>query len=169
MGRPLRTHLDMLKPDLNARVENKQLSQKISHDNKTKERSFEPDEEVYVRIAGPNSPGRIQTRRGSVQYEIMLEDGRLVIKHVDHIQSRKSSEDTNSTPTLFQDPEYELIDTSLDLDPVPQSTPTTDIPTTDPPPPTPNHPHRVSSGALPGFANHLNAMAIHFPSKGGGM
>jgi hypothetical protein len=143
MGRPLRTHLEMLKPDLRTRVENKQFSQKKSHDEKAKERSFELGNEVYVRTAGPNStwvPGKIQTRRGSVQYEVILEDGRLIIKHVDHVQSRKPSVDLNPIPTSFPNPEYELIDNFPD--PIPQSTPTEDTPLVESMPSTTNQPRR---------------------------
>ena len=36
MGRPLRTLLDLMRPNISAKVENKQLSQKLHHDNKAK-------------------------------------------------------------------------------------------------------------------------------------
>ena len=47
MGRSLRTHLDMLRPNINARVESKQLSQKLYHDNRSRKRSFSPEEKVH--------------------------------------------------------------------------------------------------------------------------
>ena len=53
MGRPLRTLLDLMRPNISAKVENKQLSQKLHHDNKARERSFAPQDKVYVRCRIP--------------------------------------------------------------------------------------------------------------------
>ena len=78
----------MLRPDVRARVESKQLSQKSSHDGSAKERSFKPQDKVYVREAGVNSPwipGMIESKQGFVHYEVRLEDGRLVKRHIDHV------------------------------------------------------------------------------------
>ena len=44
-----------MRPNISAKVENKQLSQKL-HDNKARERSFVPQDKVYVRKAGSKSP-----------------------------------------------------------------------------------------------------------------
>ena len=84
----------MLRPDVRARVECKQLSQKSSHDGSAKERSFKPQDKVYVREAGVNSPwipGMIESKQGFVHYEVRLEDGRLVKRHIDHVQPRYSA------------------------------------------------------------------------------
>ena len=94
MGRSPRTHLDMLRPNISARVEGKQLSQKLYHDDRSRERSFLSQEKVYVREAGNNSPwiaGVIESRQGSVHYGVKLENGRLVKRHIDQIQPRIST------------------------------------------------------------------------------
>ncbi len=77
MGRSLRTCLDLLRPNIRAKVENKQLSQKSHHDVRVKERSFFPQDKVYVREAGTNSPwtpGVIVLKQGNLSYEVRLED-----------------------------------------------------------------------------------------------
>ena len=124
MGRTLRTHLDMLKPNLEARVGNKQLLQQRRYDDKAKERSLEPGNEVYVRTAGSNSPwipGKIEVKQGLVQYRVILRDGRRVIKHIDHIQFRKDSTDQES----------EMLDTFDPYvnNPIASTTPTEDTTT----------------------------------------
>ena len=103
MGRSPRTRLDMLRPDVRARVESKQLSQKSSHDGRVRERSFKPQDKVYVREAGVSSPwipGMIESKQGIVHYEVRLEDGRLVKRHIDHVQPRYSA-----SPTIQQQEE----------------------------------------------------------------
>ena len=76
-------------------MESEQLSQKLYHDNRSRERSFSPEEKVYVREAGNNSPwiaGVIESKLRSVHYDVKLEDGRLVKRHIDHIQPRSSTD-----------------------------------------------------------------------------
>ena len=95
MGRSPWTHLDMLRPNINARVDSKQLSEKLYHNNRSRERSFSPDEEVYLREAGNHSPwipGVIKLRPSGVHYDVKLEDGRLVKRHINHIQPRTSTD-----------------------------------------------------------------------------
>ena len=126
MGRSPRTHLDMLRPNISARVESKQLSQKLHHDDRSRKRSFLPQEKVYVREAGNNSPwtaGVIESRRGSVHYEMKMEDGKLVKRHIDHIQPR------TSTPTDV--PEKQQDEDIFDQIDIPSSSNSTS-PTTQP-------------------------------------
>ena len=58
------------------------------------ERSFAPQDKVYVRKAGSKSPwvpGTIVARNGNVHYEVILDDQRSVRRHIDHIQPRTLS------------------------------------------------------------------------------
>ena len=48
-GRPLRSHLHLLKPNLSQNVENKQEQQKLTHDKHAVERIFVEGEKVFVR------------------------------------------------------------------------------------------------------------------------
>jgi len=47
-GRRVRTHLELLKPNLSNRVQAKQQQQKFSHDAHAKERSFQVGSSVYI-------------------------------------------------------------------------------------------------------------------------
>ena len=49
LGRPLRSRLHLLKPNLSQNVENKQEQQKLSHDKSAVERIFVEGEKVFVR------------------------------------------------------------------------------------------------------------------------
>ena len=114
-----------MRPNISAKVENKQLSQKLHHDNKARERSFAPQDKVYVRKAGSKSPwvpGTIVARNGNVHYEVILDDQRSVRRHIDHIQPR--------TPAHMETPPQVEIEVSESLDiPCPRDpTPTNTLP-----------------------------------------
>ena len=57
LGRKLRTHLDLLHPDLAQRVEEKQNSQKENHDKSDGERHYQEGEMVYARNYQPGENG----------------------------------------------------------------------------------------------------------------
>ena len=120
MGRPLRTLLDLMRPNIGAKVESKQLSQKLHHDNKARERTFVPQDNVYVRKAGQKSPwipGTIVMRNGNVHYEVKLDDQRTVRRHIDHIKSRTTNH--TEVPPPQQDEVTDTVDVphSHDLTP----------------------------------------------------
>lgn len=113
MRRPLRTHLDLMRPNISARVESKQLSQSVHHDSKSRERSFLPQDKVYVRTAGSSSPwipGTTTVKNGSVHYEVRLEDERLVRRHIDHIQPRASMPTESPVSKQVEDGILEPLD-----------------------------------------------------------
>ena len=86
MGRPLRTHLDLVKPDVSGRVISQQQTQKSNYDKGTHYRSFSPGEPVYARNfsqRGPQwFPGHILERDSSVTYLVKLADGRVIRRHI---------------------------------------------------------------------------------------
>ena len=86
MGRPLRTHLDLVKPDVSGRVISQQQTQKSNYDKGTPYRSFSPGEPVYARNfshRGPQwFPGHILERDSSVTYLVELADGRVIRRHI---------------------------------------------------------------------------------------
>ena len=55
MGRPLRTHLELLKPDLAGKVRRSQTSQTLARDGRSKQRFFSPSETVYIRKSDKES------------------------------------------------------------------------------------------------------------------
>ncbi len=88
MGRSLRTHLDLMKPAVDTRVRTSQWSQKIAHDRRSRQREFMPQDKVYVRESGKDSPwipGTIESRQG-LTYQVRLSDDRIIRRHIDHIQ-----------------------------------------------------------------------------------
>ena len=106
LGQCPRTRLDLLKPNLADKVENKQLQQKVDHDRAARLRSFNEDETVYVRNFGPRQkwlPGTIVATTGPVSYRVLLEDGRVWRRHQDHMRQRwekqVSSRETESPIT----------------------------------------------------------------------
>ena len=95
-GRRVRTHLDLVKPDLTSRVQLKQQQLKLEYDMQTKERSFEVGDKAFVQNFPPKrgtpwDPGQITVVHGPLSYFIELQNGRCVRRHVDHIRIQQSS------------------------------------------------------------------------------
>ena len=59
MGRSPRTHLDMLRPNIRARVVSKQLCKKLYHDNRSRECSFSPEERCTYEKQATTPPGLV--------------------------------------------------------------------------------------------------------------
>lgn len=97
LGRRPRTRLDLLIPDVNSKVQFRQLSQKSHHDQRARERAFQPGDTVSVRNFSENNwmPGVIEKASGPLSYQIKLEDGRIVRRHIDHILARPRTETSN--------------------------------------------------------------------------
>ena len=108
LGRRPRSKLDLLKPNLTETVEAKTAMQMKHHDTHTRARSFQVEDNVYVKDF-PNSrnwqPGKIIEIRGPLSYHVELLDGRIVRHHVDAIRDRAS------------DTRYDSVDTDLEIPP----------------------------------------------------
>lgn len=90
-GRQIRSHLDQVKPNLSNKVILKQASQKKYHDYGTRTHSFQIGDTVFIQnqTSGPKwLAGQIQEIKGPVSYSIILQDGRVMKRHVDQIRSR---------------------------------------------------------------------------------
>ena len=100
MGRRLRSHLDLLKPNLTETVQSKQLKQKLSRDNEKSFRKFSEGDPVYIEdFSHAKSKwvsGTIQKPTGPVSYSVILSDGKIVRRHVDNIKARYNAT-TNGT------------------------------------------------------------------------
>ena len=116
LGRIPRSHLDLLKPSLEARVHGKQTEQKNHHDQHAKERKFSVEDLVFV-CEFPSKKkwlsGKVTMVKGPVTYLVELTDGRIVRRHVDHIRIRTST-------TSKADVTEEAFDTLPFSSPVPQ-------------------------------------------------
>ena len=90
-GRPLRSQLDLLQPDLHARVQGRQGQQKSDHDRHARSREFKCGDLVHVRnfSQGPMwIPGVVIQVRGPVSYTVELANGEQKRRHVDHLRPR---------------------------------------------------------------------------------
>ena len=106
-GRRLRSHLDLLKPDFTvaSRVSRHQQAQKARHDLHTQNRAIQVGDSVLVRnfLQGPKwLSGVVQESSGPVSYQVELDSGVCVRRHVDHIRARqpdtRESQGDNSGP-----------------------------------------------------------------------
>lgn len=90
-GRRLRSRLDLIRPDLEARVIEKQLAQQSGARTGSRLRSLSVGQTVFIRNFG-NGPrwfsGTIRQAVGEVSYDVALDDGRCFRRHIDHIRER---------------------------------------------------------------------------------
>ena len=91
LRRCLRSHLDLMHPDLVERVQLNQLKQKSWHDHCISVHSFKEGDTVYVRsFSNVNHwiPGHIVVVTGPLSYKMQMSDGSIFHQHVDHIKIR---------------------------------------------------------------------------------
>ena len=99
MGRPLRTHLDLLRPNISTKVHSSQESQKRNYDRKSKMRSFSINHKVFVCQSSndlPWIPGTVIEELGDLTYRVQLGTGRIVRRHTDQIMARFSNSSVSS-------------------------------------------------------------------------
>ena len=95
MGRKLRSPLDLIKPDLNHRVEKEQERQKAAHDQHSTVRTFKVGDAVYARNFGPGPkwlPVGIVEGTGPLSWKVKLLDGKVWRRHQDHLRKRYESD-----------------------------------------------------------------------------
>ena len=81
MSRPLRTYLDLLRPNIATRVHMSQDSQKLNYDRKSRSRSFSVEDSVFARQSNSNSPripGTVAAKLGELIYQVQFDSGRMV-------------------------------------------------------------------------------------------
>lgn len=114
LGRMLRSHIDLLKPNLRKEVQNKQFSQLAG---KTA-RDFEIGQEVLARDYGRDkwAPGKITTRTGPLMYTVDVGD-QLWRCHVDQLLDAQPKTNTSSSPdTTFDDSNVSPVTTSAEAE-----------------------------------------------------
>ena len=87
--RALHTQLDLMRPDLRIEVNKKQADQKVVHDRHSRDWQYFLGQNVMVKDIQTGFswiPGIIIERLGPLSYLVMLEDGRIRKRHVDHIR-----------------------------------------------------------------------------------
>ena len=109
LGRQLKTVLDLLKPNTERRVLDKQSAQKEKYDQHSSIRLFEVGDLVMVKTYRENRitwlPGTVSEKQGEVSFIIKMSGGNCRRCHIDQIRKRQSSlvldestlEDTSET------------------------------------------------------------------------
>ena len=90
-GRTLRSHFDLLHPDLSSKVRKSQDRQKSGHDKRSRFREFNIGDSVYAKNYGSGPgwlPGKVVEVVGAVLFTVLLEDGRQIRRHAEQLQSR---------------------------------------------------------------------------------
>ena len=95
LARPMRTHLDLLRPDLAHDVQQRQREQQRYANRRTQERCVSVGDTVWVtavdRLRGAEEkrwlPG-VVVDVNSVKVTVRLSDGRMVCRHLDHVRRR---------------------------------------------------------------------------------
>ena len=90
MGRKLRTHLDLLVPDIGGRVRMRQNLQKHSHDLHAKDKQFQENDPVMAKnfSQGPLwITGKILKKSGAATFLVELPDGRVIRRHSDQLKA----------------------------------------------------------------------------------
>ena len=75
MGRPLRTHLDLLRSNIATRVHMSQDSQKMNYDRKSRSRSFPVEDSFFARQSNNDSPwipDTVDAKLGELTYQYSL-------------------------------------------------------------------------------------------------
>ena len=130
MGRLLRTHLDLLRPNIATRVHMSQDSKKHNYDRKSRSRSFSVEDSVFARqsnIDSPWIPGTVAAKLGELTYQVQFDNGRMVRRHIDQIRPRHlempapSPEEIvipNEAPFLFDNTTGQPITVNSEPEPV---------------------------------------------------
>ena len=90
-GRNIRTHIDLLHPNLHEHVTRKQTAQKIQHDKHAVDRDISVGDDVFVRNfslhGGKWLPGLVVECTGSLSYKVKTATHGIVRRHQDQIQT----------------------------------------------------------------------------------
>ncbi|KAK2566762.1 Transposon Tf2-6 polyprotein [Acropora cervicornis] len=100
LGRELRTRLTLLRPNTGEKVMDSQAKQKATHDVHAKFREFYPGDRILIRdLRKENTwwPGSVAERSGPKCYIVVLNDGRVWKRHLDHLR-RDSMDSAVSQP-----------------------------------------------------------------------
>ena len=113
MGRRLRTHLDLMNPDVGARVTDRLVSQKVQKDKNARPRSYQVGDQVYVRNFGTGDkwvPGVMLASAGPRCVNITLSNQQVVRRHLDQVRGRNADVPTtdDSHLDIGSDPDPQL-------------------------------------------------------------
>ena len=107
-GRSLRTHVDLLKPNVATTVATAQMQQKSQHDQHSKPRPFSVGDTVDARNYSGNGewiPGTIVEVTGPVSVKVELENGTTIRRHHDQILVRNAADPVHEFPFTLDQPD----------------------------------------------------------------
>jgi len=131
LGRRIKSRLDLLQPNVKAKVTQNLRRQKFNHDKSTKARVFDVGDQVFVK-SHQGTPawweGIVDDITGPLSYKIKLNDGTVIRRHVDHLRIRNSAPQQDSfTEQDFDDsfmfPQSQLTKTSPNVPSEPNQPP----------------------------------------------
>lgn len=129
MGRRLRSRLDLLKPSVEQRVEEKQRQQQADHDKHCRMRSFSEGEKVFVKNNRSGEKwlsGHILKSSGPVSFKVQLQNGKMIRCHQDQLRSRFTENPQQKDIPLFEDDDVNIIPSSPNSAPVVLEPPSTE-------------------------------------------
>lgn len=106
LGRTIRSRLDLLKPNLEQKVAEKQRRQQFDHDKHSRMRQFSVGDKVFVKNQGRGETwlsGHIIESSGPVSFKVQLQDGRTISRHQDHLRKRFTEDPEQSDIPLCED------------------------------------------------------------------
>ena len=106
LGRNIRSRVDLLQPNLEQKVAEKQRRQQFDHDKHSRVCQFSDGGKVFVKNQGRGEmwlPGHIIGSSGPVSFKVQLEDGRTVGHHQDHMRKRFTEDPEQSDIPLSED------------------------------------------------------------------
>ena len=134
-GRRLRCHLDVLHPNLEAKVRQNQYRQKDLHDFLARDRVLIEGDSVLVKnfsSGDPWLPGVIYSKTGPASFIVDLTDGRRVRRHLDQVRKNTSTNIVYESSTT--------VETNDDFPISVPNSPTAEPPPNDVPPRASEHP-----------------------------
>lgn len=134
LKRQIRTRFDLLKPNQESHVTQKQAQQKTEHDRHSKRRDFSVGQKVMAKNfrSGPKwIPAVIDEKLGPLSYLVKTVDGELWRRHVDHlkeVQWTEISEGREESSSLNSDADSTNDDWDSNLSPTSDNSQTTESP-----------------------------------------
>ncbi len=109
MGRKLHSRLDLLKPGIEQRIQDKQSRQQCDHDKYAKARTFVEGERVFVKNHRPSGEkllsGEIVKSTGPVSFTVRMSDGTTIRSHQDHLRKRATVTEEQTDPPAGEEVE----------------------------------------------------------------
>jgi len=106
LGRNIRSRLDLLKPNLEQKVAEKQRRQQFDHDKHFRVHQFSIGNKVFVTNQGRREtwlPGHIIESSGPMSFKVQLQDARTISRHQDHLRKRFTEDPELSDIPLCED------------------------------------------------------------------